>query len=400
MNINFSSRPLIVASYAPAVQTASTDSSPLAVGEHPAARARQTFIRRAHAEFLNGSLSAKGRELADATVSASASGVQVMTFAVHGAQSQDIVLTKRVPVTAEGPNFVLYVPQEGRSSFHEFKTREEMTDWIKEQANDPAKLNAFSAHFALDAAPGQVERVKKKLVQFANDDTQIMVGGYGYDRTDVFRRLNQDTSQPPKHVNGLVDSALYNLDPSGIATYKGFRPDGKEVLYQYDQYGNLLGGNRFNYYFVRNSLNNDDPLVPMSFKAWTAKVSGAGMDNVGANDLAGLYHEFIRQLRNPGEGLATALKVFGLDSDVALTVENIMKNPIKGTLLELNRSNHFGRYYGFDKQTMDAKLKYIGDELQGHTPVYGTVRGLSSALADLLEKHGPAAPSTHSVSSH
>ena len=124
---------------------------------------------------------------------------------------------------------------------------------------------------------------------------------------------------------------------------------------------------------------------------------GAALDNAGANDLNGMYHELIRQLRNPGEGLATALKVFGLPPGAAHTVENIMKNPIKGTLLELNHNNLFGKYFGYDKETMDDKLEYIGDELQGHTPSYGTIRALSSALADVLEVHGPAEPDMEST---
>ncbi|WP_460135999.1 dermonecrotic toxin domain-containing protein [Pseudomonas sp. S1_E04] len=352
-------------------------------------RAREAYLDSLQSDYLDGALSAKGYKLAEAAIPPAkkgAPGVQVSTFAVDGAQSSDIVVVKRVPVTPEGPNFLLYVPHEDEASFHEFTTAEDMTTWLKEMATDPEQLDAFARHFSLAAAPGQVERVKETLVRFAADDINAVVGSFAYEKGDIFQRLDKDATVPPVQVNGLSQTRLFSIKPDGKATYIGTRPDGKEVLFSYDAYGNLHGGNKNDFYLVRNGLNNDEPLTPMTLKQYTRKVANVALDNVGANDLRGLYDEFLKQLRNPGHGLGTALKVLGVPEDVANSIETIVKNPVKGTLLELNHDNRLGKLFGVEREAMDSALEKVGDELQSLIPVYGQRRAQLEEAADLLEE--------------
>ncbi|SUD30869.1 Uncharacterised protein [Pseudomonas fluorescens] len=319
-------------------------------------------------------------------------GVQVSTFAVDGAQSKDIVLVKRVPTTAEGPNFLLFVPDKDGKSFHEFNTREEMTAWLKEQVYDPEKLEAFASHFSIDAAPGQVDRVKEVMTRFAADDINAVVGSYCYEKGDIFTRLHKDVTVAPVDVNGLTQTRVHQLEPDGKATYIGTREDGQSVLYKYDAYGNLHGASKGNFYFVRNGLNNDAPLVAMTKTEYLSKVINVSLDNVGANDKSGIFHEFLKQLRNPGEGLGTALTQLGVPPDIAHSIEEIVKNPGVGSLHELNRGNRLGDLFGIDQQTTDEHLRQVGIKVQGRIPHYNKVREALNSIADFLETVGPEAP--------
>lgn len=365
---------------------------------HPIDRARHTFRERAEEDYLEGSLSKKGLALADAAVAPGkigAPGVQVSTFAVGGAQANDIVLIKRVPATEQGPNFLLYVPAEEEPSFHAFKTQEELTVWVKEQAGDPQTRDAFAAHFAQAAVPNREARVKDTLTRFADNDINAVVGRYGYERGDIFTRLNKDDTQPPVPVNGLSNTHFFGFDRQGSPTYKGYMANGKEMIYKYDAYGNLHGASDKNtFYFVRNGLNNREPLVPMTLQQYTRTVTSVSLDNSGANDLAGMFHEFVKQLRNPGEGIAMALIAFGVPQDVAYSIEEILKNPVKGTLLQLNHDNRLGRLFGVGKETADKWLEQVGGELQSRLPRYGTARDILNTVADTLEQYGPPAPDT------
>lgn len=364
-------------------------------GWQAANNARKTFIETIQSEFRDGTLSAKGKELAEGSLTRSAQGtpgMQVTTFAVDGLQANDIVVIKRVPPSAEGTNFVLYVPEEPGPSLHEFNTREEMTSWVKEQAGDPEQQEKFAAHF-----PSQNrEDVKTTLTEFVDNDVNAVVGSYGYEKGDIFTRLSKDVTEPPVPVRGLSNTSFKAFDKRGRPTYKGYLRDGTEVIYKYDSYGNLHGASGKNtFYFVQNGLNNSDaPLVPMTRKRWVRRIQAQSMDNVGANNLAGMFHEFTRQLRNPGEGLATALMAFGVPSDVAHSIEEIVKNPVKGTLLQLNHDNRLGKLFGVNKDTMDKWLEKVGGEVQSLIPRYGAVRDRLEAFADILEKYGPPAPDT------
>lgn len=355
----------------------------------PVDQAFQNYMDRIQSEFRDGSLSAGGRALATAVVrpgKPGAPGVQVSTFAVDGVQAKDIVMAKRTPVTAEGPNFLMYLPEQEGQSFHAFNTREEMTASLKAALSDPKKVDQLAAHFSSDAAPKQVERVKRVLEKFAAGDPNAVVGSYGYEKGDIFTRLDKDASTPPVPVNGLTDTRLHNLSPDGTATYVGTRADGNKVLYYYDGYGNLHGGSKDGPYLVRNGLNNNDPLVLMTPKEYKADLGNLLLSNAGANDLNGLYDEFLKQLRNPGHGLGTALEALGVPEDVAYSIEKIAKNPVTGTLLELNQGNRLGNLFGVKKEVMDASLEEIGNQVQSDIPIYGSRREQLNAVADLLEK--------------
>ncbi|MFQ6590065.1 MULTISPECIES: dermonecrotic toxin domain-containing protein [Pseudomonas] len=385
---------------APTVTSKSPDPAPAAQTLQRSDQARRRFIDEADEAFRDDVLSVEGKKLVDAVVypgTRGAPGAQVSTFAVDGVQANDILMIKRVPATAEGPNFLLYVPEEGQYAFYEFKDREELTDWVKTMALDPKELDSFARHFSNDRAPQQVERVRQRLVDFADNDINAVVGSFARVKGDVFTYLSGTGSVPPAPVKGLTGTRLYNLAPDGSATYIGKRTDGKEVIYKYDAYGNLHGAARDGFYFVKNALNDDQPLQLLSFDQYRQTVTSVALDNVGANDLNGLYEELLKQFRNPGHGLGKALTALGVPEDVAHSLETRLTNPGSGTLVELNRDNRIGKLFGVDQKTMDAQLENLGEQAQGEIPYYGTTRTVLTGLADGLEQIAPVRPASTTV---
>ncbi|WP_226478268.1 DUF6543 domain-containing protein [Pseudomonas sp. MWU16-30323] len=362
---------------------APTASCPLS----PATVARVTFSSNVEWSSAQGELTAAGVEVANAVLAPGTSstvGAQVCTFAVDGIQSSDILLIKRVPASETGTNILLYIPDEEGNSFFEFNNLEEMNAWLKEVATDPDKLDIFAGHFSRNAPAAK--RVKDTMTRFAADDINAVVGPFGYEKGDIFNRLDKHTSVPPVPVNGLTGTYLNVETLESRVTFAGTRPDGETVLYQYDAYGNFHGGgDKGNFYFVKNGLNNDQPLSPISREQYLKTVVSVSLDNVGANDLQGLFDEFIRQLKNPGSGIGTALIVLGVPEDVAESIEKIVKNPVTGTLLELNQGNRLGKLFGVEKAQMDAALTQIGDEIQGRIPYYGAIREGAAQTAAMLE---------------
>ncbi|MBI6975863.1 hypothetical protein JET74_10505 [Pseudomonas lactis] len=354
----------------------------------PVDQAREKFLDDGETEYLGGTLSAEGYQLTKAAVSPDkpgSPGVQVSTFAVDGVQSNDMMVIKRVPPTEEGPNLVLYMPEDEVTSFHEFKNAEEMTAWLKEVANDPTERKRFTQHFSSDQSPKQEDRVSQKLGEFAAGDTNAVVGSFGYEKGDIFERLNKDASVPPIQVSGLVRTKLHKITPDGKATYIGYQEDGKKLLYTYDAYGNMHGSNGKEWFFAQNGLNDNKPLEPMTLNEFTKKVASVSLDNVGANDMRGLLDELVKQLRNPLHGIGMALKELGVPVDVANSIEEILKNPVKGTLLELNHDNRIGKLFGVDKEQMDATLESVGSQVQSNIPYYGAWRDGFSNVADVIE---------------
>lgn len=351
----------------------------------PVDQARKKFLDDNETEYLGGTLSAEGYQWVKAAVSRDKPGVQVSTFAVDGVQSNDMMVIKRVPPTEEGPNLVLYMPEEDVTSFHEFKNAEEMTAWLKDVASDPTERKRFTEHFSSDKAPKQEDRVNKKFGEFADGDINAVVGSFGYETGDIFERLNKDVSVPPVQISGLVRTQLHNVTPDGKATYIGYPEDGKKLLYTYDAYGNMHGSNGKEWFFAQNGLNDNKRLEPMTLNEFTKKVASVSLDNAGANDMRGLLDEFVRQLRNPLRGIGMALKELGVPGDVATSIEEILKNPAKGTLLELNHDNRIGKLFGVDKKQMDATLERGGSQVQSNIPHYGAWRDRFNDVADVIE---------------
>ena len=195
----------------------------------PVDQARKKFLDDSETEYLGETLSAEGYQLTKAALSRhkpGSPGGQVSTFAVDGVQSNDMMMIKRVPPTEEGPNLVLYMPEDDVTSFHEFKNADEMTDWLKEVANDPTERKRFTQHFSSDQSPKQEDRVSQKLGEFAEGDINAVVGSFGYEEGDIFERLNKDASVPPVQVKGLVGTQLYKRELDGKTTYVGYQSDG------------------------------------------------------------------------------------------------------------------------------------------------------------------------------
>lgn len=385
MNVNFPAPQRPIGSPISTEQSGPARNIRSAGDADPVDQARKKFLDDSETEYLGGTLSAEGYQWVKAAVSRDKPGVQVSTFAVDGVQSNDMMVIKRVPPTEEGPNLVLYMPEKDVTSFHEFKNAEEMTAWLKDVASDPTERKRFTQHFSSDKAPKQEDRVNKKFGEFADGDINAVVGSFGYETGDIFERLNKDVSVPPVQISGLVHTQLHNITPDGKATYIGYAEDGKKLLYTYDAYGNMHGSNGKEWFFAQNGLNDNKPLEPMTLNKFTKKVASVSLDNAGANDMRGLLDEFVRQLRNPLRGIGMALKELGVPGDVATSIEEILKNPVKGTLLELNHDNRIGKLFGVDKEQMDATLERVGSQVQSNIPYYGAWRDRFIDVADVIE---------------
>lgn len=308
--------------------------------------------------------------------------VQVKTFAVDGVQAKDIIFIERVPPTADGPNIVLYIPEKDGSSFQAFKNIGEMNTWLKSLANDPKQLQAFVQHFTQGGSPERTLRVTHTMTQFKDNDINAVVGPYANEGNDIFGRLDKGISTLASSANGLTNVREERTSADGRVLYSGQRDNGVTVLFEFDAYGNLLGEDKDkNFYFVKNGLNNNKPVAPMSASAFKNTVANEAANNVGANDIRGFYEELLNHLEHPFSGIGEVLQVLGVNKNTANTVERYFDNPFSALLLDLNTDNQIGNVFGLDKATMDSILKGVGDVAQGFVPVYGQARALASLLA-------------------
>lgn len=349
---------------------------------------KDKFIESVTKDLNSGQLSPEVNRMAEAVLSPGKPGlpkVQVKTFAVDGIQAKDIMFIQRVPPVPEGPNVVLFIPDDKGGSFLPFKTVEDMNAGLKKLAGDPQWLQAFSAHFAVDVLPEKKKRVIDTMIDFKYNKINAIVGPYANEGVDIFARLDKGTSEPPTAVNGLTNLQEEHTSPDGRVLYSGLLPDGKKIYYQYDSYGNLLGSDKKDVFvFVKNGLNSHKPVVPLTEREASNTLYDQSMENVGADDLRGLYEELLTHLEHPFSGIADALNALGINKKTADTVERYLDNPFSALLLDLNKSNQIGNVFGVDKATMNSVLKGVGDIAQGFVPFYGQARGLGTLLAKAI----------------
>lgn len=349
---------------------------------------KERFAESLVKDWNTGAISADVNKMAEAVMwpgKNTQPQVQVKTFAVDGIQAKDIIFIQRTPPVPDGPNIVLFVPEKEGSSFKSFKTLEEMNTWLKTLASDPKRLEAFSQHFAEGETPAATARVTDTLTRFKNGDINAVVGPYANEGDNIFGRLDKGASAPPAAVPGLTNLTEERISPEGRVLYSGQQPNGEKVLFQYDAYGNFLGGDKKgNFYFVKNGLNSPRPLVPLTASEFKSKIYNEAVGNVGANDIRGLYEELLTHLEHPFNGISDALQVFGVNKNTADTVERYLDNPFTALLLDLNTHNQIGKVFGVDKQTMDASLKEVGNFAQGFVPYYGQARALAALLAKAI----------------
>jgi hypothetical protein len=366
-------------------------------------QAAQTYTTKLTAA---NTLTTDAKALANAVLPSKGGGfsepaVQVSTFAVGGVQANDMMVIQRTTPESDKPNIVLYVPENEGASFHEFADLNQMNTWLKQQADTPASLDRFASHFSNGVFPEKTQSVKDTLTQFRQDDINAVVGPYGKEDDDIFHRLDSGMRrQPPAEVNGLTNFGLRFESPSGQRTYSGQRPDGETVNYSYDAYGNLIGaGDKDSYFFQKNALNNPyAPLAPLTEDQFARDIKRAVDDNVGANDLNGLYQEFIHHLENPAYGISGALQRAGVPKDVAAAAQSYLDNPIGSALVNINKagSNWFGKQLGrlagksIDEADMNKRLDEFGKAAQTMVGSYGRMRQLGEMSAKALKGEPPS----------
>lgn len=352
----------------------------------PASKDR--FTERLANDLNTRRMSPEVNQMADAVMWPGKNGlpkVQVKTFAVDGIQAKDIVFIQRALPVPDAPNVVLFIPEKEGRSFHAFKTVEDMSRWLKTLANDPKQLEMFSQHFAEGASPAKKARVVDTMTRYKDNDINAIVGPYANEGGDIFARLDKEISAPPAAVNGLTHLRQERTSPEGRTLYSGQRSDGEKVFFEYDAYGNFLGNDKQNnFYFVKDGLNTQKPLLAITEHAFKTKVLNDAATHVGANDIRGLYDELLNHLEHPFSGAGDVLLQLGVNKNTADTVDRYLDNPFSALLLDLNKNNQIGKVFGVDKQTMDSALNSVGDTAQGFVPFYGQARGLSALLAKAL----------------
>ncbi|WP_256219510.1 membrane-targeted effector domain-containing toxin [Pseudomonas sp. PAMC 26793] len=352
----------------------------------PASKDR--FTERLANDLNTGRMSPEVNQMADAMMWPGKNGlpkVHVKTFAVDGIQAKDIVFIQRALPVPDAPNVVLFIPEKEGRSFHAFKTVEDMNRWLKTLANDPKQLEVFSQHFAEGASPAKKARVVDTMTRYKDNDINAIVGPYANEGGDIFARLDKEMSAPPAAVNGLTHLRQERTSPEGRTLYSGQRADGENVFFEYDAYGNFLGNDKQNnFYFVKDGLNTQKPLLAITEHAFKTKVLNEAASNVGANDIRGLYDELLNHLEHPFSGAGDVLLQLGVNKNTADTVDRYLDNPFSALLLDLNKNNQIGKVFGVDKQTMDSELNGVGDTAQGFVPFYGQARALSALLAKAL----------------
>lgn len=353
----------------------------------------------------NDTLSADAKAIAGAVLPAthggfSAPAVRVSPFAANGVQANDMMVIQRVAPELGKPNVVLYMPEKDGASFHEFNDTNEMNGWLKRQLETPANLDRFASHFQNGVFSERTEVAKNLLAQFRDGDINAVVGAYGEEHDDIFDRLDRGQhGNPPSEVNGLTNLGLRTESPTGERTYSGQRPDRETVIYKYDAYGNLHGeGDKGNYYFQQHALNHPyAPLKPLTKEQYGNEVVRTSDDNVGMNDLNGLYQEFIEHLENPAYGVGDALDRAGVPKEIGEDTERYFNNPIGSALVDINKAsgNWFGKQLGklygreIGVEEMNDKLDKFGLESQNVIPGYGRARFLCSLAANALKGELP-----------
>jgi hypothetical protein len=275
-----------------------------------------------------------------------------------------------------------------------------MNGWLKRQLDAPGGLDRFAGHFASNTFGERREAAKNILSQFHDGDVNAVVGPYGRENEDIFKRLDDGVQRkPPAGVNGLDQLGFLRESASGERHYSGHRSDGETVVYNYDAYGNLHGtGDRGNYYFQKNALNGSHaPLTPLTKEQYGQQVVRTANDNVGMNDMNGLYQEFIQHLENPAYGISDALDRAGVPKDIANASERYLNNPIGSALVDINKASHnwFGKQmsklYGrdVDETEMNGMLEKFGRETLAVVPGYGRTRFLCDTVACALKGELP-----------
>lgn len=340
-------------------------------------------------DLNSGVLDPETEKLVDAVLTPDKAGapkVLVKTFAVDGIQSKDIIYIERVPAEPNRPNSVLFIPDTGAKSFQSFNSKEDMNTWLKDLTNDRIKLQNFSSHFHEDGQLARNQRVDDTLIGFKNHDINAVIGPYATEQGDIFTRLDKPLDAPPSAVNGLTKVERERESTTGRAVYSGYRPDGEKVLFEYDAYGNLLGrGNKGNFYFVKNAIDGNSPLKPITGEEFKRVLNHEVLENLDANASRGFYDSLLTHLEHPFEGIGDVLQLLGVDKSTADTVERYIDNPVSALLLDLNKNNQIGKNFGLDKETMDSELKHVGDFAQGFVPAYGQARNLGRLLSMALK---------------
>jgi hypothetical protein len=173
----------------------------------------------------------------------------------------------------------------------------------------------------------------------------------------------------------------------GEDMYRGSLQDNSVLLFTYDKNGNLQGAdNQQRFYFQENGRTQPRALEPLSSQEFAIKAAAKATDNVGANDLHGLYDEFLHHLENPAYGLGDALQVYGVDKQTGENIERYANNPLGSGLSDINKhyDNAIGRALGLSQAEFDQKADAIGMAGQTAIPIYGQARALGYLIAKAL----------------
>ncbi|WP_242167609.1 MULTISPECIES: DUF6543 domain-containing protein [unclassified Pseudomonas] len=391
---NLASQTALIPASEPHALNTSNDSStpsPETVPAWKTSSTYKTFSKALRRDSAHHALSPQGKELIRPLVYPDASHdtkVQTQYFGVGDVRANDIFMIRREPVVPGKTNFVLYIPEKHTDSLREFKTTQEVHQYLKELAQSPVALEAFLKHFDSDPNSDTVKKVKQLMLAWASspDDSvpEGTLGEAGNILGNVFEQLHRFSQEPktPIDVNGLSDLKRIGVSHLGFAIYSGVRPDGEVVTYKYDASGSLTGlGSKGNLYYLKDALTSNKPIVALQSE------NSLGGRISGAFDL--LVNGFGDFLKNPFFWTSEFLELLGVSRETAASVEVTLDNPVTALLKFLNKHNDIGKQLGKSKAEMDDLLATAGDYIQGLVPKYGWGRAIGEVAGDAIKNRQP-----------
>lgn len=351
-------------------------------------QAYKAFDKLLAADKESGALTASGKALIEAFLNPQGSKnleTNALRYEIKGIEANDMFIISREPFVWGETNIVLYKPENNGRSFHSFKSNKDLNKFHSLIAQDTVKLNAYLAHFDSDARATVRQAVEEwsrapagsKLL---GTDTSRKFEGNVFEGLE---RVGKPLSDLPS-VTGLTDIQRVAGSHEKGPLFIGVRPSGEKVVFRYDASGNFLGaGSKNNFYFVRNALGDNKPLIPMTLKQFDLIIkkdlfSKSSTLEVVKNGVAEL-------MERPFKVVLSTLILLGVKQEAASDIERYMNSPVSEGLLFLNKFNDIGKVFGISKDEMNEKLTSFGSVVQGVIPKYGWFRGATDLIAKAVK---------------
>ncbi|HEX7815819.1 hypothetical protein [Dyella sp.] len=198
------------------------------------------------------------------------------------------------------------------------------------------------------------------------------------------------TSMTLPAIPGLSGVTVHAVSGDQII-YHALLTGGQPILFGFDSYGNLIGGNKKQFIFhTAEKRYAKIPVEVLDVKTFARQIAASASSHDEAFTPRALFDEVIKHLQDPFYGIGDVATVLGFDPATAHGLERYADNPLGALLIDLNHKydNRIGQALGLSEQAFAARADSAGRTAQGFIPVYGQIRAISAMTASLL-KHEP-----------